>query len=60
MTKYATTKGIKQVVESDHNVMFAKFMINYEDKRRKKQRKEIFELKNPIGKGLFFSQQIII
>ena len=30
LTKYATTKGIKKKVESDHNVMYARFFMEYE------------------------------
>ena len=29
LTKYATTKGIKKIVKSDHNVLYAKFSMQY-------------------------------
>jgi hypothetical protein len=47
LTKYATTKGIKKIVKSDHNIMNAKFSIQYRNEGWKRPRKEVFNLKNP-------------
>ena len=46
LTKYATTKGVKTKVISDHNPMFAKFAMNYEKSRQSAPRRKIFNLKN--------------
>ena len=55
LTKYATTKGIKKKVESDHNVMYARFCIEYENVVARRPRKEVFNLKNSECKSLFTS-----
>ena len=47
LTKYATTKGIKKIVESDHNILYAKFVIQYRNTPWKKEKHEVFNLKNP-------------
>ena len=47
LTKYATTKGTKKIVKSDHNIMYAKFSIQYRNEGWKRPRKEVFNLKNP-------------
>ena len=31
LTKYATTKGVKKTVSSDHNVMYSKILIDYKN-----------------------------
>lgn len=36
LTKYATTKGMKSVVKSDHNILFAKFSLEYKKLNSKK------------------------
>ena len=41
-------------IQSDHNPMLAKFCINYEKGRNSKNRREIFNLKNPEGQAGFF------
>ena len=46
LTKYATTKGIKKIVKSDHNVLYAKFSMQYRNLVWKRPRKEVFNLKN--------------
>ena len=47
LTKYATTKGIRKLVTSDHNILYAQFMLTYNSINWKKSRKEHFNLKNP-------------
>ena len=39
LTKYATTKGIKKIVKSDHNILYAKFSMQYRNLAWKKLRK---------------------
>ena len=46
LTKYATTKGVKKVVKSDHNIMYGKFSIDYRNIIWKQPRREVFNLKN--------------
>ena len=47
LTKYATTKGVKKIVKSDHNILYAKFFMEYKSLAWKRPRKEVFNLKNP-------------
>ena len=47
LTKYATTKGVKRLVKSDHNILYAQFSLTYRSINWKKSRKEVFNLKNP-------------
>ena len=47
LTKYATTKGVKKLVKSDHNILYAQFSLTYRSVNWKKSRKEVFNLKNP-------------
>ena len=47
LTKYASTKGVKNMVKSDHNMMYGQFRIEYKNLVWRKPRKEIFNLKNP-------------
>ena len=47
LTKYATTKGVKKLVKSDHNILYAQFSMSYKSINWKKSRKEHFNLKNP-------------
>ena len=47
LTKYATTKGRKQIVKSDHNILYAKFSIQYDNIAWRRPRKEVFNLKYP-------------
>ena len=54
LTKYATTKGKVKKIQSDHNTMFANFCITYEKARKSKNRREIFNLKNPENQARFF------
>ena len=37
----------KQIVKSDHNILYAKFSIQYNNIAWKRPRKEVFNLKNP-------------
>ena len=47
LTKYASIKGVKKMIESDHNILYAKFTIEYENTPWKQDRYEVFNLKNP-------------
>ena len=47
LTKYASTKGVKKMIESDHNILYAKFTIEYENTPWKQVRQEVFNLRNP-------------
>ena len=53
LTKYATTKGVKKIVESDHNLLYAKFTIEYKNTPWRQDRHEVFNLKNPECKAKF-------
>ena len=48
LTKYATTKGKKKKISSDHNPILASFNIEYEKCKSKEIRREIFNLKNSV------------
>ena len=52
LTKYATTKGGKQKVESDHNVMYSRFSVSYK-KIKMKTLREVFNFKNGDGQAWF-------
>ena len=54
LTNYATTKGKKKIIQSDHNPLLATFNLKYEKKRNKCQRREIFNLKNKECQESFF------
>ena len=47
LTKYATTKGVKKLVKSDHNILYGRFSIKYRNLNSNRPRKEVFNLKNP-------------
>ena len=53
LTKYVTTKGKKSKIESDHNLLFARFAINYKKLKRSIKR-EIFNFKNIECQPKFF------
>ena len=55
LTKYASTKGVQKKSESDHNILYAKFKI-YIHGKQKKERIEIFDLKNPESQQLFLEE----
>ena len=44
LKKYATTKGGKKAVESDHNPLYAGFTLLY-DAKKPEVRKEVFNFK---------------
>ena len=44
LTKYATTKGIRKMVKSDHNILYAKFSIEFRNSPWKQSRREVFNL----------------
>ena len=46
LTKYASKKGTRKLVQSDHNTLFGRFSIQYKNLNWKKPRKEMFNLKN--------------
>ena len=52
LTKYSTRKGIQQIRESDHNVLFCYLNIKW-DKRIPVKRKEVFNLKDKEGLSQF-------
>ena len=56
LTKYATTKGKKKKITSDHNPMFANFNIEYQKIKIKEERREIFNLKNEECQSNFFEE----
>ena len=53
LTKYSSMKGKKKIVKSDHNIMFAKFNIKYENVKIQKDRLEMFNLKNVECQSIF-------
>ena len=53
LTKFASTKGRKKIIKSDHNTLFAKFSIDYRNIIWKRPRKEVFNLKNPVCQAKF-------
>ena len=55
LTKYAGKQGGKKKILSDHNIMFSKFSIQCEYKR-KTIRKEFFNLKDKEGQAAFLKQ----
>ena len=54
LTKYASTKGVKQKIGSDHNPIHCKFSIFYDKKTSGLKRKELFNLKNGQCQAKFF------
>ena len=46
LTKYASKKGNRQIVKSDHNTLYGRFSIKYRNLSWKRPRKEMFNLKN--------------
>ena len=46
LTKYASKKGNRKIVKSDHNTLYGRFSIQYRNLSWKKPRKEMFNLKN--------------
>ena len=52
LTKYATKKGIKTKVESDHNLLICEINVAYQRKVPEKRR-EIFNFKNKEGMKKF-------
>ena len=53
LMKYASVKGKQKIVKSDHNVMFASFDIQFQNMNFKKQRREVFNLKNKDCQEIF-------
>ena len=47
LTKYASTKGGRKIIESDHNILIAKFSIEYKNTPWRQDKHEVFNLKNP-------------
>ena len=46
LTKYASQKGRKKIIKSDHNILYAKFSIKYNKCSKKAPQKVIFNFKN--------------
>ena len=46
LTKYASTKGVRKIVKSDHNILFADFLIEHKNFSQKRPRIEVFNVKN--------------
>ena len=42
LTKYASTKGVRKLIESDHNILYAKFSIEFKNNPSKQDRQEVF------------------
>ena len=42
LTMYTSTKGEKKIIESDHNILYAKFSIEFKNKPWKQDRQEVF------------------
>ena len=53
LTKYASTKGRQKIIKSDHNIMYAKFSIQYQNLNSQRPRQEIFNLKNKECQEIF-------
>ena len=53
LMKYASTKGIRKIVKSDHNIMFSAFYISYQNVMYKKPRRELYNLKNKECQEIF-------
>ena len=53
LMKYASTKGIRKIVKSDHNIIFSVFDISYQNVMYKKPRRELFNLKNKECQEIF-------
>ena len=53
LTKYSSRKGIQTNVKSDHNVMYSRFSISYNQLKRKVIR-ELFNFKNTEGQQKFY------
>ena len=45
LTKYASTKGVQKKCESDHNIMYAKFLLTFQRKRAE-IRRDIFNFRD--------------
>ena len=56
LTKYATTKGSLKKMSIDHNPLIASFNIEYEKRKNKCLRREIFNLKNHDFQLKFFEE----
>ena len=53
LTKYVTTKGASKQVRSDHNILFANFLLQY-NRRQPKIKRELFNFKNSENQLKFF------
>ena len=54
LTKYASTKGVKNKIESDHNPLFCQFSIKYKKESIKKDRTSYYNFKNCKNQEEFF------
>ena len=55
LTKFATKKGVKSKVESDHNLLICELSIEY-SKEIRSERIEIFDLKDEDGLNKFYEE----
>ena len=53
LTKYASKKGYRKKVQSDHNILYGKFKLKYTTKKSF-TRREIFDFKIKEGQRMFF------
>ena len=53
LTRYVTTKGAIKQIKSDHNILFAKFILQY-NKREATIKKELFNFKNKEDQQKFY------
>ena len=54
LTNYSSKRNKKKCISSDHNVILAKFNLQFKRKMCRMPRKEIFDLKNSEGQARFF------
>ena len=55
LTKYASRKGIKKTIFSDHNILYSRFSILF-DQKPKEIRKELFNFKDKEGQAAFLKE----
>ena len=56
LTKYASTKGTKNRVESDHNPMYCKFNLKFRKVKCAKDRSYLYNFKNKENQEAFFTE----
>ena len=53
LTKYTTTRGVQKSSESDHNILYAKFVLSFSS-QRPVVRRELFNFKDSDSQKKFF------